>query len=225
VTKILIVEDEESIGQALEYQLRRDGFEVSWAKDGIIGLRAFEASEPDLVLLDLMLPGMSGEDLCKRIRKSSQVPIVVLTAKDTEVDTVVGLELGADDYVTKPFSMRELVARIRAVLRRSQPSEPGSAVLEGGGIVLDPERFEASVRGKPIRLTLKEFQVLEALMTNAGRVMTREALIEDVWGSDYVGDTRTLDVHIKRLRAKCEEDPQRPKHIQTVRGLGYKFVP
>jgi two-component system, OmpR family, response regulator RegX3 len=225
VTKILIIEDEESIGQALEYQLRRDGFEVSWVKDGASGLKAFEASEPDIVLLDLMLPGMSGEELCKRIRNSSQVPIVVLTAKDTEVDTVVGLELGADDYVTKPFSMRELVARIRAVLRRSQPSESGPAVLEGGGIVLDPERFEASVRGKPIRLTLKEFQVLEALMTNSGRVMTREALIEDVWGSDYVGDTRTLDVHIKRLRAKCEEVPRRPKHIQTVRGLGYKFVP
>ncbi|MGH2695005.1 MAG: winged helix-turn-helix domain-containing protein [Actinomycetota bacterium] len=225
MTTILIVEDEESIGQALEYQLRREGFHVSWTKDGASGLRAFEVSEPDLVLLDLMLPGMSGEDLCKRIRKTSQVPIVVLTAKDTEVDTVVGLELGADDYVTKPFSMRELVARIRAVLRRSQLPEARPAVLEGGGIVLDPERFEASVRGKPIRLTLKEFQLLEVLMINAGRVVTREALIEDVWGSDYVGDTRTLDVHIKRLRAKCEEDPRLPKHIQTVRGLGYKFVP
>jgi len=225
VTRILIVEDEESIGEALEYQLRREGFRVSWAKDGLSGLKAFETSGADLVLLDLMLPGMSGEELCKRIRKSSQVPIVMLTAKDTEVDTVVGLELGADDYVTKPFSIRELMARVRAVLRRGQSSEAASAVLEGGGIVLDPERFEARVRGEQIHLTLKEFEVLETLMTNAGRVMTRDALIENVWGSDYVGDTRTLDVHIKRLRAKCEEDPRRPKHIQTVRGLGYKFVP
>jgi two-component system response regulator RegX3 len=224
--KLLLIDDEESFGEALQYQLEREGYEVERATDGVAGLRTFERSGPDLVLLDLMLPGMSGEDVCRAIRQKSNTPIIMLTAKDQELDKVLGLELGADDYVTKPFSAREVIARVKAVLRRSRPeSDSHLAVLEGGGIRLDPDRFEVTVRGEPIHLPRKEFELLEILMENAGRVLTRETLIDRIWGSDYFGDSRTLDVHIKRLRAKSETDPHDPKHLVTVRGLGYKFVP
>jgi two-component system, OmpR family, response regulator RegX3 len=224
--KVLIIEDEMSIGEALEYQLQREGYDVDRAVDGLAGLQRFTHDGADLVLLDLMLPGMSGEEVCKEIRRSSKVPIIMLTAKDTEIDKVVGLELGADDYVTKPFSTRELVARVKAVLRRgSHTAASSDEVLEGGGIRLDPKRHEVVARGREVMLPPKEFALLEKLMENAGRVLTRQALIDDVWGADYYGDTRTLDVHIKRLRAKCEEDPHDPVHLVTVRGLGYRFVP
>lgn len=225
--KVLVIEDEEGLGEALAYQLGREGYEVVRETDGAAGLERFKTSGADLVLLDLMLPTMAGEDVCREIRRTSSVPIIMLTARDTEVDKVVGLELGADDYVTKPFSTRELIARVKAVLRRAanDPSEEGPRVLEGGGIRLDSERFEATVRGEEVHLPRKEFELLELLMENAGRVLTRETLIDRVWGSDYYGDTRTLDVHVKRLRGKCEEDPHHPKHLMTVRGLGYKFVP
>jgi len=226
MNKVLLIEDEEGIGQALEYQLAREGFDVAWEKDGNDGLRRFEVVGPDLVVLDLMLPGLSGEEVCKKIRRSSDVPILILTAKDSEVDTVVGLELGADDYMTKPFSTRELVARIRAILRRSAAASMNpSRVLEAGDIRVDPDRFEVTVGGVKVHMPRKEFELLELLMSNPGLVLTRETLIDEVWGSDYFGDTRTLDVHIKRLRTKCEPDPHTPKHITTVRGLGYKFVP
>jgi two-component system, OmpR family, response regulator RegX3 len=224
--KVLIIEDELSIGEALEYQLQREGYDVERAVDGFDGLQRFNLGGADLVLLDLMLPGMSGEEICKEIRRQSRVPIIMLTAKDTEIDKVVGLELGADDYVTKPFSTRELVARVKAVLRRGTEAAAGvNGVLEGGGIRLDPQRHEVVVQGTEVMLPPKEFALLEKLMENAGRVLTRQTLIDDVWGADYYGDTRTLDVHIKRLRAKCEEDPHNPAHLITVRGLGYRFVP
>ena len=224
--KLLLIEDEESFGEALQYQLEKEGYEVERVTDGAVGLRAFQRSGPDLVLLDLMLPSVSGEDICREIRRSSNTPIIMLTAKDQELDKVLGLELGADDYVTKPFSAREVIARIKAVLRRSNgDAAPSSTVLEGGGIRLDPERFEVTVNGSPIHLPRKEFELLELLMENAGRVLTREVLIDRIWGSDYFGDSRTLDVHIKRLRAKCEADPHEPRHLLTIRGLGYKFVP
>ncbi|MGH2820829.1 MAG: response regulator transcription factor [Actinomycetota bacterium] len=223
--RILLIEDEEGFGEALEYQLKRAGYEVDRALDGAVGLERFNAGGADLVLLDLMLPGMAGEEICKEIRKSSGVPIIMLTARDTEIDKVLGLELGADDYVTKPFSSRELLARIKAVLRRGGAVRPSNGVLEAGGIRLDPDRFEVTVGGQPVHLPRKEFELLELLMENAGRVLTRDGLIDQVWGSDYFGDTRTLDVHIKRLRAKCEEDPHQPKHLITIRGLGYKFLP
>ena len=224
--RVLLIEDEEGFGEALEYQLGREGFDVDRTTDGAEGLERFRSGGADLVLLDLMLPGMPGEDICKEIRRSSNVPIIMLTARDTEIDKVVGLELGADDYVTKPFSSRELLARMKAVLRRTA-KEPDSSdgVLEGGGIRLDPDRFEVTVRGEPVHLPRKEFELLELMMENSGRVLTRETLIDRVWGSDYYGDTRTLDVHIKRLRTKCEEDPHSPQHLVTIRGLGYKFVP
>ncbi len=226
MTKILLIEDEEGIGQALEYQLAREGYQVTWAKDGQEGLQRFQVSGADLVVLDLMLPIISGEDVCKEIRRASDVPVLVLTAKDSEVDRVVGLELGADDYVTKPFSTRELIARIRAILRRAAPGPVVSTkVLEAGDIRVDSERFEVTVRGEPVHLPRKEFELLELLMSHPGRVLSRDALIDEVWGADYFGDTRTLDVHIKRLRAKCEPDPHKPRHITTVRGVGYKFVP
>lgn len=225
MTRILVVEDEESIGTALEYQLKREGYEVSWARDGAHGLQSFETGGADLIILDLMLPGMSGEDVCRAIRQISAVPIIMLTAKDEEVDRIVGLELGADDYVTKPFSTRELLARIKAVLRRGGRFSDETEILEGGGIRLDTDRMEATVEGLEIHLTRKEFEVLELLMRNAGRVLPRETLMDQVWGSDYFGDTRTLDVHIKRLRAKTEPDPRDPAHLVTVRGIGYKFVP
>jgi two-component system response regulator RegX3 len=198
---------------------------VTWVRDGAVGLETFETAGADLIVLDLMLPTMSGEEVCRSIRKNSAVPIIMLTAKGDEVDRIVGLELGADDYVTKPFSTRELMARVKAVLRRGRPAQEDSHVLEGGDIRLDSERYEATVRGAAVHLTRKEFDVLELLMRNAGRVLPRDTLMDNVWGSDYYGDTRTLDVHIKRLRAKCELDPHDPAHLITVRGIGYKFVP
>ena len=224
--KILLIEDEESLGEALEYQLGREGYEVERVTDGVTGLDRFSTKGADLVLLDLMLPGMAGEDVCREIRRSSNVPIIMLTARDAEVDKVVGLEIGADDYVTKPFHTRELIARIKAVLRRSGPETAGpDGVLEGGGIRLDPDRFEVTVDGEAVHMPRKEFELLEILMENAGRVLTRDTLIDRIWGSDYFGDTRTLDVHVKRLRAKTEKDPHAPAHLITIRDLGYKFVP
>ena len=224
--RLLLIEDEESFGEALQYQLQREGYDVDREIDGVKGLERFQRSGADLVLLDLMLPGMAGEDVCKEIRRISKTPIIMLTAKDAELDKVLGLELGADDYVTKPFSTRELIARIKAVMRRGMSNGQGSeGVLEGGGVRLDADRFEVTVRGESVHLPRKEFELLELLMENPGRVLSRETLIDRIWGSDYFGDSRTLDVHIKRLRAKCEEEPHSPKHLLTVRGLGYKFVP
>jgi two-component system, OmpR family, response regulator RegX3 len=226
LSRVLLIEDEENLGEALEYQLQREGYEVDRETDGLAGLERFRSAGADLVLLDLMLPGMSGEDICKEIRRTSRVPIIMLTAKDAELDKILGLEFGADDYVTKPFSARELLARVKAVLRRSSFKESESnGVLEGGGIRLDPDRFEVTVRGEAVHLPRKEFELLELLMENSGRVLSRDTLIDRIWGSDYFGDSRTLDVHIKRLRAKCEEEPHEPKHLITIRGLGYKFVP
>ena len=220
---ILLIEDEAGIAEPLVYQLEKAGYSVVWSVDGREGLDRFEADGADLVLLDLMLPGVSGEDVCRAIRRVSDVPIIMLTAKDDEVDKVVGLEIGADDYVTKPFSTRELIARIKAVLRRRR-TPVATETLESGGIRLDPERREVTVNGELVHLPKKEFDLLEVLMENAGRVVTRETLIDQVWGTDYFGDMRTLDVHIKRLRAKCEEDPRDPKHLITIRGVGYRFV-
>lgn len=223
MTRILIVEDEESYREALAYMLRREGFEVIEAADGRAGLSEFDRAGADLVLLDLMMPGVPGTDVCRQIRGRSSVPIIMVTARDAEIDKVVGLELGADDYVTKPFSHRELVARIRAVLRRGQEIELIPDIVEARGVRMDVERHEVSVRGVTVKLALKEFELLEMLLRNAGRVMTRGQLIDRIWGADYVGDTKTLDVHVKRLRAKLELDPAEPVLLQTVRGLGYKF--
>ena len=224
MTHVLIVEDEESISDALSYLLRKEGYTVTVAADGDEALRAFDRTGHDLVLLDLMLPGMSGTEVCKALRSRSNVPVIMVTAKDSEVDKVVGLELGADDYVTKPFSSRELVARVRAVLRRGgEDSDEAGAVIEAGPVRMDIERHVVTVAGQETKLPLKEFELLELLLRNAGRVLTRGQLIDRVWGADYVGDTKTLDVHIKRLRAKVEPDPAEPRHIVTVRGLGYKY--
>ncbi len=224
MTRILVVEDEASFSEALAYLLTKEGFEVSVAENGADAITAFARNGADLVLLDLMLPGLSGIEVCKQIRSYSQVPIIMLTAKDDEVDKVVGLEIGADDYVTKPYKSRELVARIRAVLRRQGNSEEVSEnVLTAGGVSMDVERHLVSVRGNNVSLPLKEFELLEMLLRNAGRVLTRGQLIDRIWGSNYVGDTKTLDVHIKRIRAKIEEDPAEPTIITTVRGLGYKY--
>lgn len=225
MTKILIVEDEASFSEALEFLLGKEGFSVITAATGTEALRKFDQGGIDLVLLDLMIPEVSGTEVCRQIRTKSKVPIIMLTAKDSEVDKVVGLEIGADDYVTKPYSSRELVARIRAVLRRNggEELESTSAVLTVSGVRMDVDRHLVSVNGTPVSLPLKEFELLEFLMRNAGRVLTRIQLIDRVWGSDYVGDTKTLDVHIKRLRAKIETDPANPTLIQTVRGLGYKM--
>jgi two-component system response regulator RegX3 len=225
MTRVLVVEDEESFREALEFMLSKEGFEVALASTGTDALVEFDRNGADLILLDLMLPGMSGTEVCRTIRTKSKVPIIMVTAKADEVDKVVGLEIGADDYVTKPFSSRELVARIRAVLRRNSDfeEEPEVSTLEVGPVRIDIERHKVSVRGEAISLPLKEFDLLELLMRNAGRVLTRGQLIDRVWGSNYVGDTKTLDVHIKRLRAKIEQDPAEPVHILTVRGLGYKF--
>jgi two-component system response regulator RegX3 len=224
VTRILVVEDEESFSDALSFLLRREGFEVSIAGTGPEALTEFDRTGADLVLLDLMLPGLSGTEVCRAIRARSQVPVIMLTAKDGEVDKVVGLEIGADDYVTKPFSSRELVARIRAVLRRGGDAEPAApAAVEAGPVRMDVERHVVTVNGAGVTLPLKEFELLEFLLRNAGRVLTRGQLIDRVWGSDYVGDTKTLDVHVKRLRSKIEPDPASPKHLLTVRGLGYKY--
>ena len=224
MTRVLIVEDEESISEPLAYMLKSEGFEVSVAGTGPGGLEMFGRDGADLVLLDVMLPGMSGTEVCRELRSRSSVPIIMLTARDSEIDKVVGLELGADDYVTKPFSHRELVARIRAVLRRRAGAEPAAAAsLEVGPIRMDVERHQVTVGGEPVSLPLKEFDLLELLLRNADRVLTRVQLIDRVWGSDYVGDTKTLDVHVKRLRAKIEADPAHPRHLVTVRGLGYKL--
>jgi len=226
VTRVLVVEDEESFSDALSYNLRKEGFEVAVASTGPDALEIFDRNGADLVLLDLMLPGLPGTEVCRELRARSNVPVIMLTAKDSEVDKVVGLELGADDYVTKPFSTRELIARIRAVLRRQgDMEEPAPTVLEAGPVRMDVERHVVTVNGENVQLPLKEFELLEALLRNAGRVLTRMQLIDRVWGADYVGDTKTLDVHIKRLRAKIEPTPSAPRYIVTVRGLGYKFEP
>jgi len=225
MTKILIVEDESSFSDALEFLLGKEGFSVITAATGTEALKKFEQGGIDLILLDLMIPEISGTEVCRQIRAKSKVPIIMLTAKDSEVDKVVGLEIGADDYVTKPYSARELVARINAVLRRngSESASVESGMITVQGIRMDIDRHQVSVNGIPVSLPLKEFELLEFLMRNAGRVLTRIQLIDRVWGSDYVGDTKTLDVHIKRIRAKIEVDPANPKIIQTVRGLGYKM--
>jgi two-component system response regulator RegX3 len=226
MTKILVVEDEASFSEALKYLLGREGFDVVVADTGAHALEIFDATNPDLLLLDLMLPGVSGTEVCRQIRTKSQVPIIMLTAKDSEIDKVVGLELGADDYVTKPYSSRELIARIRAVLRRNaEPVErsDASSLFTAGPVTLDTERHIVTIHGQSVPFPLKEFELLEYLLRNIGRVLTRTQIIDRVWGSDYVGDTKTLDVHIKRLRAKIEEDPANPVFIQTVRGLGYKM--
>ncbi len=223
MTRIMVVEDEESFSDALSFMLRKEGFAVSVATTGPDALAQFEREPSDLVLLDLMLPGMSGTDVCRTIRAKSRVPIIMVTAKDSEIDKVLGLELGADDYVTKPFSSRELVARIRAVLRRNVEDFEDSPVVEAGPVRIDPERHQVLVDGQVVSMPLKEFDLLEYLVRNAGRVLTRGQLIDRIWGSDYVGDTKTLDVHVKRLRAKVEPDPANPVHLLTVRGLGYKF--
>jgi two-component system, OmpR family, response regulator RegX3 len=226
VTRVLVVEDEESFSDALSYMLRKEGFEVAVAASGPDALESFDRAGADLVLLDLMLPGLPGTEVCRELRTKSNVPVIMLTAKDSEVDKVVGLELGADDYVTKPFSSRELVARIRAVLRRrGDVEEFDPATLEAGPVRMDVERHVVTVSGREVQLPLKEFELLEVLLRNAGRVLTRMQLIDRVWGADYVGDTKTLDVHIKRLRAKIEPAPSTPRFIVTVRGLGYKFEP
>jgi two-component system response regulator RegX3 len=224
VSRILIVEDEVSFSDPLSYVLRKEGYDVAVAETGPDGLAEFDANGADLVLLDLMLPGLSGVDVCRALRQRSSVPVIMLTAKDSEIDKVVGLEIGADDYVTKPYSSRELLARVKAVLRRlAEPEELLPATLEAGPVRMDVERHTVTVGGRSVSLPLKEFELLEMLLRNSGRVMTRMQLIDRVWGSDYVGDTKTLDVHVKRLRAKIEPDPATPVHIVTVRGLGYKF--
>ncbi len=223
MSRILIIEDEESYREALAYMLTREGFDVVVAADGQAGLAEYDRAGADLVLLDLMMPGMPGTEVCRQLRSQGNVAIIMVSARDTEVDKVVGLELGADDYVTKPFSHRELVARIRAVLRRHSAENPLPEVMEADGVRIDVERHQVRVDGQDVRLALREFELLEVLIRNAGRVMTRGQLIDRVWGSDYEGDTKTLDVHIKRLRNKIERDPSRPERLLTVRGLGYRF--
>ncbi|NBU55758.1 MAG: DNA-binding response regulator [Acidimicrobiia bacterium] len=226
---VLLVEDEESFVDALTVGLKREGFRVEVARDGLEALNRFDLVQPDVVLLDVMLPKMSGIDVCRQLRKRTQVPIIMVTAKGAEIDTVVGLEVGADDYITKPYRMRELVARMRAVMRRvstergSSPAEIDGSILEVGDVSLDPDEHVVRVRGELVQMPLKEFELLHLLLANVGRVLARETLIDRVWGIDYVGDTKTLDVHIKRLRAKIEDEPSDPKRIVTIRGLGYKF--
>ena len=226
--RVLIVEDEESFADPLTFLLRKEGFSPAVASTGSEALEEFERNGADIVLLDLMLPGMSGTDVCKQLRARSAVPVIMVTARDSEIDKVVGLELGADDYVTKPYSARELIARIRAVLRRGADVPDGEAalgpaVLEAGPVRMDVERHTVTVAGQEVALPLKEFDLLEYLLRNVGRVLTRGQLIDRVWGADYVGDTKTLDVHVKRLRSKIEQDPSSPQHLLTVRGLGYKY--
>ena len=227
LARVLVVEDEESFSDALSYMLRKEGFEVSVAATGTDALTEFDRTGADIVLLDLMLPEMSGTEVCRQLRQRSAVPIIMVTARDSEIDKVVGLEIGADDYVTKPYSPRELVARIRAVLRRQSPevAEAGAPTLAAGPVRMDIERHVVTVEGGAVQLPLKEFELLELLLRNAGRVLTRGQLIDRVWGADYVGDTKTLDVHVKRLRSKIEPEPSAPRFIVTVRGLGYKFEP
>ena len=228
MTHVLIVEDEESLADPLAFLLRKEGFETTVVNDGTRALSEFDRVAPDIVLLDLMLPGASGTEVCKALRTKSSVPVIMVTARDSEIDKVVGLELGADDYVTKPYSARELIARIRAVLRRggdAADDDLAIGVLEAGPVRMDVERHIVAVNGQQITLPLKEFDLLEYLLRNSGRVLTRGQLIDRVWGADYVGDTKTLDVHVKRLRSKIEPDPANPKHLVTVRGLGYKLEP
>ena len=225
MTRVMIVEDEPDLADPLAYLLRREGYEVEIAEDGALALAAFRERGADILLLDLMLPGMPGTEVCRQLRLTSHVPIIMLTAKDCEVDIVVGLELGADDYVTKPYSTRELLARMRAVLRRRNPEESDldERILSGGRVTLDIDRHTVSVDGAEISMPLKEFELLEVLMRNAGRVLTRGQLIDRVWGTDYFGDTKTLDVHIKRIRSRIEQSPSEPSMLVTVRGLGYRF--
>ncbi|MEY4067535.1 MAG: hypothetical protein RIQ44_747 [Actinomycetota bacterium] len=224
MAKVLVVEDEQNLREPLVIQLQREGYQTVEAEDGIKALAQFEAEQPDLILLDLMLPGKSGSEVCRAIRATSNVPIIMLTAKDTEIDKVVGLEIGADDYVTKPYSTRELLARMKAVLRRSvEPAVVAGNVIEAGPVSMDIERHQVFVHGEKIAMPLKEFELLELLLENVNRVLTRGQIIDRVWGSNYFGDTKTLDVHIKRIRSKIEDDPARPVHLLTVRGLGYKF--
>ena len=225
MTRVLVVEDEESYSDALAYMLRKEGYDVAIATTGPDALTEFDRNGADIVLLDLMLPEMSGTEVCRQLRQRTHVPIIMVTARDSEIDKVVGLEIGADDYVTKPYSPRELVARIRAVLRRQSPeaTESGAPTLAAGPVRMDIERHVVTVDGAAVQLPLKEFELLELLLRNAGRVLTRGQLIDRVWGADYVGDTKTLDVHVKRLRSKLEKDPSNPQHLVTVRGLGYKF--
>ena len=224
MTRVLVIEDEESFRDALQFMLSREGFDVILAPNGAEGIKLFDSKNPDLVLLDLMLPEVSGTEVCKYIRSKSNVPVIMLTAKDTEIDKVVGLELGADDYVTKPFSTRELLARIKAVLRRGGEIEIDSVgAVEVGPVRMDVERHALSVNGQSVAMPLKEFELLEFLMRNSGRVLTRGQLMDRVWGSDYVGDGKTLDVHIKRIRSKIEPDPANPVYLTTIRGLGYRF--
>jgi two-component system response regulator RegX3 len=224
MTKVLVVEDEQSLREPLVFMLEKEGYEVVEAENGEVAIQKFQAEGADVILLDLMMPKLDGNQVCKQIRLSSNVPIIMLTAKDSEVDKVVGLEIGADDYVTKPYSTRELLARMKAVLRRKiEPTIEAESVLVAGELKLDSDRHQVTLAGKPIAFPLKEFELLELLMENVNRVLTRGQIIDRVWGANYYGDTKTLDVHIKRLRSKIEEDPARPKYIQTVRGLGYKF--
>lgn len=227
VQTVLVVEDEDSFVEALTVGLRKEGFAVEVARDGLEALSRFDAVSPDIVLLDLMLPKVSGVDVCREIRKKSRVPIIMVTAKSSEIDVVVGLEIGADDYISKPYRIRELVARMRAVLRRggsgSTESAPSEGTLAVGDVSLDPDEHVVVIRGESVRLPLKEFELLHLLLFNAGRVLSRDVLIDRVWGSDYVGDTKTLDVHIKRLRSRVEVDPSHPSRIVTIRGLGYKY--
>ena len=224
MTRVLVVEDEESFSDPLSYLLKAEGFEVAVAASGPEALVEYDRGGADIVLLDLMLPGLSGTEVCRQLRQRGSVPVIMLTARDSEIDKVVGLELGADDYVTKPYSSRELLARMKAVLRRgSEPDEPSPPALEAGPVRMDVDRHVVTVDGAHVQMPLKEFELLELLLRNAGRVLTRGQLIDRVWGGDYVGDTKTLDVHVKRLRAKIEPDPGAPQHLVTVRGLGYKF--
>jgi two-component system response regulator RegX3 len=224
MTRVLVVEDEQGLREPLVYMLEKEGYDVAAVEDGLAALEAFKASEPDLILLDLMLPGISGNEVCRVIRQTSNVPVIMLTAKDGEIDKVVGLEIGADDYVTKPYSTRELLARMKAVLRRNvEPSQIEDGMLSGGPVSMDINRHMVFVHGEKIAMPLKEFELLELLLENRNRVLTRGQIIDRVWGSNYFGDTKTLDVHVKRIRSKIEDDPARPVHLVTVRGLGYKF--
>lgn len=225
-TVVLLVEDEDSLADPLAFLLRKEGFEVIIAGDGPTALVEFENNDVDIVLLDLMLPGMSGTDVCRRLRAVSQVPVIMVTARDSETDKVVGLEIGADDYVTKPFSSRELIARIRAVLRRREPQDfEDPNILKGGRVCMDLDSHSVTVDGEEVNMPLKEFELLHYLLSHAGKVLTRAKLIDRVWGEDYVGDTKTLDVHIKRLRSKIELEPSSPRNLVTVRGVGYRFEP
>lgn len=224
MSKVLVVEDEKNLREPLVYLLEKEGYQVVAVDSGSVALEVFRTTDPDLILLDLMLPGINGNEICRLVRAESNVPIIMLTAKDTEIDKVVGLEIGADDYVTKPYSTRELLARMKAVLRRGQqPQAPSEGVLSAGSVIMNLDRHIVEVNGEAVQMPLKEFELLELLLENVNRVLTRGQIIDRVWGANYFGDTKTLDVHVKRIRSKIEDDPARPKHLLTVRGLGYKF--